>query len=425
MKIFCAPRNCLSSSMSDGLNIMLYGRRSEGNTGSTGAAVREVVLNCKLQPSLRAWDLLSIALSVVATDMCVQRNASPDGWTRQLELRIAVSDPDFWAAKSDLLVQQLRFLTTDIWNIEFVKGDSYFMPQTLFGKPDQDCVVLFSGGLDSLVGVLDLVNKNKNPFLVSQVSRGDKQTQKLFASKIGAGLEHIQFNHNAKYPGKREFSQRARSIIFLAYGVLVATSLECYKKSEYITLYICENGFISINPPLTDLRLGSLSTRTTHPFYIKLFQQLLDEADIRVQLLNPYQFKTKGEMLKNCTDQSFLHEYAHQSTSCGRYMRNGYMHCGRCFPCLIRRAAFHKWKIPDDSCYIYEDLSIDDKNHVCYDDVRAAAMAVITAKTEGISSWAGTSLTFNQLDGNIELYKRVVERGIRELGAFLETAGVK
>lgn len=424
MKIFCAPDNCFSSRMSGDLNIVLYGRRNEGNTGSVGAAVREIVLKRQLQPNVRAWDLLSIALSVVAADRCVQRNASPDGWTRQLDLCIAVKDPDFWTAKSDLLVQQLRFLTTDIWNIEFFKGDSYFMPQALFGKPDQDCVVLFSGGLDSLVGVLDLVNVQKrNPYAVSQVSQGDKQGQILLASNVGAGLAHVQFNHNARYPGKRELSQRARSVIFLAYGVLLATALKDYDEDEYITLYVCENGFISINPPLTELRLGSLSTRTTHPLFIKLFQQLLDEVGIRVKLVNPYRFKTKGEMLKDCADQSFLRKHAHKSTSCGRYVRNRYRHCGRCLPCLIRRAAFNKWGFSDESCYVYENLS--DENHARYDDVRAVAMAITTARTEGISNWVDAALSSDQLCDDIEQYKKIVERGIGELEDFLETTGIK
>jgi hypothetical protein len=62
-----------------------------------------------------------------------------------------------------------------------------------------------------------------------------------------------------------ERSQRARSIIFFAYGVLAATALKRYHDGQPVTLYVCENGFIAINPSLTTARLGSLSTRTTHP----------------------------------------------------------------------------------------------------------------------------------------------------------------
>ena len=268
------------------------------------------------------------------------RDDSPDGWTRQLDLHVAVSDPAFWTTQSDLLVGQLQYLTTDIWTVAFLEGGVQPVPEKPPARPDQDCVVLLSGGLDSLAGTIDLVKAHgSKPYAVSQVSQGDKQKQSFFASKIGGGLAHLQLNHNTDCPGENERSQRARSFIFFAYGVLVATALKRYHDGEDVTLYVCENGFISINPPLTDARLGSLSTRTTHPVYIGLFQQLLDEAGLRVKLENPYQFQTKGEMLKGCADQAFLRKYAHTSTSCGRYARNGYKHCGRCLPCLIRRNA--------------------------------------------------------------------------------------
>ena len=39
-------------------------------------------------------------------------------------------------------------------------------------------------------------------------------------------------------------------------------------------------------------------------------------------------------MLKNCAAQAFLRKFAHVSTSCGRYARNGYKHCGRCLLAL-------------------------------------------------------------------------------------------
>jgi hypothetical protein len=91
--------------------------------------------------------------------------------------------------------------------------------------------------------------------------RGDDDKQDEFAALIGGGLGHLRLNHNAHVPDPEDMpSQRARSIAFIAYGVLSATSLDRYHSGERITLYMCENGFISINPPLTDMRLGSLST---------------------------------------------------------------------------------------------------------------------------------------------------------------------
>ncbi|MCB9959710.1 MAG: 7-cyano-7-deazaguanine synthase [Rhodospirillaceae bacterium] len=425
MRIVCAPEDQgFQAGRTADLGVVLYGHTNDPQSASVGAAVRDIIQRRKLKPAARAWDLLTIALSVIAADTGARRSDSPDGWTRQLNLDITVGDAAFWTSQSELLVRQLHFLTTDLWNLSFSGGGIQPVPEKPTAEPDQDSVVLLSGGLDSLVGTIDLVTAhNKKPYAVSQVSQGDKKTQCFFASKIGGGLGHLQLNHNADCPGENERSQRARSIIFLSYGVLLATSLARYYEGGDVTLYVCENGFISINPPLTDARLGSLSTRTTHPVFLGLFQQLLDAAGLRVTIKNPYQFCTKGEMLKGCVSQQFLFKYAHVSTSCGRYARNGYKHCGRCLPCLIRRAAFDAWGVADQTEYVFADLARDDKDHAQYDDVRSAAMAVAAAKTEGLAAWAGPSLS-TALLGDITPYRGVVGRGLDELASFLRKAGV-
>lgn len=423
MKIICVPEghNFAPVAPTD-LEIILYGPATNPNQASIGASVWHTIQNHKLQSPARAWDILSIALAVVAADRCVCRGRSPNGWTRQFDLHIAVSDPDFWTAQQKLLVEQLQFLTTDIWNVTFLEGGVLPRSEMQPARLDQDCVVLLSGGLDSLVGAIDLVGvEGRKPYAVSQVSQGDKQKQSSFASMIGGGLTHLQLNHNVRFRNqKKDYSQRARSIIFLAYGVLAATALACYHAGEDVKLYICENGFISINPPLTDMRIGSLSTRTTHPFFIGLFQKLLYAAGLRVTLENPYQFQTKGKMLKDCVDQTFLQKHAHTSTSCGRYVRR-HKHCGRCLPCLVRRAAFHASSIPDKTDYVFADLSQDDNAR--FDDVRSVAMAVAVAKNDGISRWAGPALSSVRL-GDVAPYKDVVSHGLAELGAFLKEAGV-
>lgn len=331
----------------------------------------------------------------------------------------------FWSAHGDILVRALRFLTTDIWNVTFIEGGILPAPPKLAKYPEEDCVALLSGGLDSLIGVLDLVSRDgKKPYVVSQVAQGDKKTQKYFAAKIGGGLSHLQLNHVVTNPEVNERSQRARSIIFLAYGVLLATTLRKYHEGKSVTLYICENGYISINPPLTPARIGSLSTRTTHPVFLALFQELLTAAKLNVKLENPYQFKTKGEMLVACADQAFLAKNAHHSTSCGRYARNGYKHCGRCVPCLIRRAAFRAWKKPDRTVYVFDDLSIQDARHSGFDDVRSAGMAIASAETDGLEAWLGSSLTSRYI-ADPASYVEIVGRGLSELKGFMKSAGVK
>lgn len=420
MKILCAPTSAIGRSPSAEMCIDLYGR----GQGSIGGSITGVVRRMKLDPIGRAWDLLSLSLAVVGTDLRVPRNNSADGWTRTLDLRIAVNDPEFWNSQRETIAQMLQFLTTDDWDIRFFKGIFEPKTETQSGWHDQDSVVLLSGGLDSLIGAIDLVSGlGKNPLAVSQIAQGDKTTQRKFASIIGNGLRHLQLNHNAKHSGPREPSQRARSLIFLSYGVLAGTALSAHRDGDVVTLYVCENGFISLNPPLTGSRIGSLSTRTTHPFFLRTFEHILSNAGIRIRVVNPYQFATKGEMLQGCSDHGLINAYASESTSCGRYGRHGYKHCGRCTPCLIRRAAFLAARVPDHTRYVYSDLSPDDRAHARFDDVRSAAMAVASVDIEGISSWARSALSTTLL-GDTTQYTDLARRGVHELGSFLKAAKV-
>lgn len=425
MRVVCAPlTHGFGRRASGDLQIVLYSQADREIRGAAGSGITGFMRRLKLQPAPRAWDLVSIALSVIAADIGVRRNQSPDGWTRQIDLHVAVNDPAFWASQVPLLDQQLRFLTNDLWCCTFTGGGFLPAPPPSPTILNEDCVALLSGGLDSLVGVLDLVTREKRPYVVSQVSQGDKKTQSDFAAKIGGGLRHLQLNHNATCPGENERSQRSRSLIFLAYGVLAATALRGYHDGQPVTLYVCENGFISINPPLTTGRLGSLSTRTAHPVFLSLFQKLLDAAGLRVQIENPYQFRTKGEMLAQCADQDFLRLNAHKATSCGRFARHGYKHCGRCVPCLVRRAAFHVSGETDRTGYVYRNLARDDDDHARFDDVRSAAMAVAQVRAEGLDGWLGTSLSAALL-GDVASYRQTVERGLQEIGNFLDAAGIR
>jgi 7-cyano-7-deazaguanine synthase in queuosine biosynthesis len=427
MRVVCAPlTHGFGLRSSADLEIVLYSQADHQTRGAAGSGITDTIRRLKLRPAVRAWDLLSIALAVIAADTGVRRNESPDGWTRQIDLGVAVADAAFWTSQGSLIERLLRFLTNDVWRCTFSDGGLLPAPSRPPVLPAEDCVALLSGGLDSLVGVLDLVTRERRrPHVVSQVSQGDKKTQTQFAANIGGGLRHLQLNHNANCPGENERSQRARSIIFLAYGILAATALKRYQEGQVVTLYVCENGFISINPPLTTGRLGSLSTRTTHPVFLGLFQQLLDFAGLRVIVKNPYQFLTKGEMLACCADQDFLRKSAHRATSCGRFARNGYKHCGRCVPCLVRRAAFRAWGEIDKTLYVYRDLSRDSDDYARFDDVRSAAMAVAEVRAGGLDGWLlGTSLSAALL-GNVAPYRQTIERGLEELGAFLDAAGVR
>ena len=425
MKLVCAPKDYTFAATKDALDVILYGNADRKTRGSAGAAVKDAILREKLHAATRAWDFLSLALSVIAADLSGHRSASSDGWTREFELAIAVTDPAFWNGHAKVITDLLGFLTTDRWQIRFIEGGISPVPDGEAVRPSEDCVALLSGGLDSFIGCVDLVASGERPFAVSQVVRGDADNQRIFAQRIGGGLRHLQVNHNAHVPqSENPPSQRARSLIFIAYGILSATTLARYHAGGDVTLYVCENGFISINPPLTGARLGSLSTRTTHPVVLRIVQHLLDAADLRVRIENPYQLKTKGEMLRECADKGLLRAYASDTTSCSRFKQYGYKHCGRCVPCLVRRAAFRASRMSDKTKYVYVNLGRDDKDHAGFDDVRSVAMALAQAKSDGLETWIGTALS-TALLGDVRPLQALVGRGLNELRSLFKFYGVK
>ncbi len=400
--------------------VELYARPSEARGLTAGAAILQEVRRANLKPSIRAWDFLSIALAAIVADAATLRRNSPDGWTREISLDHALAEPEVWRPHLSLLTSALDFLTTDIWDIEITtKATVPFKAPKTPTAPEADCVALLSGGLDSLIGGIDLVQADKRPFFVSQTVRGDAAKQQNFATRLGAHLPSIQLNHSTNtmsITGPDETSQRVRSLIFIAYAVLVASTITS-PDVEPVDLYVNENGFISINPPLTPMRVGSLSTRTAHPRFLGLLQQLLDATELNVRLVNPYRARTKGQMLAECQDQKLLAELGDRSTSCGRFQRYNYRHCGRCLPCQVRRAAFLAWDHTDGTDYVFDDLGRRDEDHAAFDDVRAVAIARLTVKEDGFAYWAGGSLSWVP-PSEREAHRAMLNDGLAELGTL-------
>ena len=129
-------------------------------------------------------------------------------------------------------------------------------------------------------------------------------------------------------------------------------------------------------------------------------------------------------MLRECKDQNLLGAHASETTSCGRFKQFGYTHCGRCLPCLVRRAAFLKWGETDLTDYVYQNLGRKDDDHAGFDDVRAAAMAVAEVKASSLEKWVGPALSTVLLDNTDDL-QAAIGRGLNEIESLLIAHGVK
>ena len=166
-------------------------------------------------------------------------------------------------------------------------------------------------------------------------------------------------------------------------------------------------------------RAGSLSTKTTHPIFLERLEAAWQSLGISAKLLRPYSFKTKGEMFRDCANPALFQGLVGISTSCGRYLKNGYTQCGRCIPCLVRRAAFIKAGIPDSTpkIYKYADLANSAPDDGA-NDIGAIAAAVAKAERYGVRSLTAGALSF-AAPAERPKYQSVVERGLEELGVLL------
>jgi len=281
----------------------------------------------------------------------------------------------------------------------------------------QDCICLLSGGMDSLVGAIDLHEEGRNPLFVSQTVRGDAEHQREYAMQFGIN-NLCQWSNNIKKKGESEISTRARSMAFFAFALLASCGIDCNAQGRK-ELFVPENGYISLNMPLDPLRTGSLSTKTTHPVYMKAMQEIWNDVGINIDFVLPYKYKTKGEVLMDCKNQDLMKKLIFGSTSCGKYQRK-LQHCGVCVPCLVRRAAFLKNNLCDvtEGGYFKENLQCSYSK-----DVAAAALAVVQLKKNGIESLVKGMLSFAKGEER-NLYLGVIERGVLEIGALLREHSV-
>ena len=324
------------------------------------------------------FDFFFVSAIVYGVDNLLSRDIySNDGWTRDIEVEFPVNNLAVWSGKEAKLKQILDFLTGDNWQVSFIQNtqDALYFPRPLsrrrkkpprFEMDSIKSVSLFSGGLDSLIGVIDELEKlgdNERILLVSHFdskSPGPNGDQKKLLINLTTEYQNKIYWVQSKLALSRkdtdgnrvtiENNYRSRSLFFIGLG--------CYL-SPIDELIIPENGTISINYPLTPSRVSSLSTRTTHPHVIKNTQELIADLGLSTRIHNPYTFKTKGEMFIACVKQTpFIETIYQDSVSCGKRGRKQHNHdekhaehCGRCMPCIYRRAALNKAGLDNETHY--------------------------------------------------------------------------
>jgi hypothetical protein len=146
---------------------------------------------------------------------------------------------------------------------------------------------------------------------------GDAEKQRTFAKEMGGGLRHLQMNHNAERSETGDAVLAARAISHLS---RIWRSGRDDAESDITTGSssdaLCMRERVHLDQSAAD---GNAPRQSQHKDHASRHSSAVapsncfDEAGLRVRLENPYQLKTKGEMLLDCADQKAL------ARSCRRY----------------------------------------------------------------------------------------------------------
>jgi 7-cyano-7-deazaguanine synthase in queuosine biosynthesis len=300
-------------------------------------------------------DLLEVATYVYCADQLTRRGgdameALGKGWRRRFIFVIPVREPDRWRQPevSERLVKLLAFMSDEEFRFLFEPASSPRPWSSYFKFSDGDDagfqpneVALFSGGLDSLAGAVEKLERTQDQILLvshrsaPQIFERQKYLAGELARRFPRRILHVPVRITKRSTDAVETTQRTRTFLFAALAIIVGQLAGRKRLSFY------ENGVVSFNLPIASQVVGARATRSTHPRVISDLQAFLSALlDEQVEVQNPYIWKTKAEVastLGKCNHADLL---AH-STSCSHVygMTKLKTHCGRCSQCLDRRFA--------------------------------------------------------------------------------------
>jgi 7-cyano-7-deazaguanine synthase in queuosine biosynthesis len=327
----------------------------------------------------RPADLIDLAMAVYYADRKTVRPHSDMSRTGQriYNVCLPVNDLQFWK-RNDVcqnLSELLYWFTDDIWTFDFVPkmkptilNEQVFLFKSPPMKPN--IVSLFSGGLDSLAGIyIQMATHPENSFilvsgftnprlrtiqadLVKELRRNwpNRQTE-IRHVVIPFGISGL------KEKTREENSQRTRGFVFLAFGA--ATANMTLNKS----LFLYENGIGSINLPYNESQLGVDNSRNVHPIsLIKMSKFLSMVFDDSFEIVNPFQFQTKGQMVAQIKNLEGAINSIPRTISCDSFplrIANAPAQCGLCTSCLLRRSALNFSGLVDldNSKYYLRDIT--------------------------------------------------------------------
>jgi len=402
-------------------------------------------------------DFFMIGLAVFAVDKRISRAKTRDRWTRDLKIFIPILKCEIWDSVKSELETTLNFLTGDHWELIFRPTTERYADERMSSRKNlsiQGCngVSLFSGGLDSFCGALRLledgnsicfVGHNEYPQLGRIQSGFIDAFQLQYPEQV---VRFMEFTAGSRAPQfgdeiirTMENTSRSRSLLFISAAVSIAGLLD-----DDIPVFIPENGFIGINVPLTSSRMGTCSTRTTHPYYIKQLNSILRSVGINNKIENFFAYNSKREIVQSVNNNPLFREFAGQTISCShpclpRWNQHGDRtypkNCGYCYPCLIRKSSLHDINVEIDEYVEPNSLSIEFIESNLRDkpnDVKAIIRSIYRFRKNDDSELARLisctgPLEMEEIDRFLQVYRSTIQDliNIIDSDAMLDYVGVK
>ena len=347
--------------------ITLEYRDSVGSIPNVELALSDFVRDVFHLPD-RILDLLEIAAYVFCADRLTSRgskdNVEYHSWSRLFHFVIKVRDYDFWNTQDvkEKLKEALVFMSGDqAYHFTFQAGHSTppvgpFDTETSQIEPQQNTkVILFSGGLDSLAGVVEcLENSSEQLCLISHRSgpgtaRTQDQLIKALDERYPNRIKYYKFSCKLSGIRAKEETQRTRAFLYTSIAYALSYALSQGK------IFVYENGITSINFPKQENQINARASRTTHPKTITLLENLFSEINqSKIKIITPFLWKTKTDIFRIIAEVG-LKDFITSAVSCSQTFKNRSQatHCGGCSQCIDRRFAAYGSELDDADEGVY------------------------------------------------------------------------
>lgn len=273
--------------------------------------------------SNESMDLLWLSAGLLRLEELANRNPS-DVYG---ELEIVVSDSNPWSDVNDPIEELLELVLGMRVKVRVIEGKRSPMVEGQLPAKARS-VVLFSGGVDSLAGILLARQKNESlvGVYVSHMS-GVTGIVKRFESGVLREMRVPVLEFRLQQT--RRMLHQLRGFAYLISGIVAAKSVGA------ATLDVTECGVTMYQPTIL---ANDVVTMTTHPRLIELTLMIARRVLGRVPLVvRPFEDLTKAEVMALCPEPALLARTHSCVSSQFSYALSS--HCGTCWGCLIKEAS--------------------------------------------------------------------------------------